>query len=271
MVATPIGNLEDITLRAMRILKEVDLIASEDTRHTKKLLSHLDIRTPLFSYYREKEQEKAELLVEKMLAGKNVALVSDAGTPGISDPGAVLVNAARQAGIPIVPVPGPAALTAALSVSGLLGTAFAFYGFLPSSKGRRRKFLQSLVLQSGALVFYESPKRIIGLLKDCLDILGDRSLFVARELTKLHEETLIGDLSEIIDDLSRRTQIKGEFVVIITGADIKEKPQDEDFEKLLVWYKKSGSSLKDAVKTVTADLGLSRSAVYQKALKIWGK
>lgn len=271
IVATPIGNLEDITFRAMRILKEVDVIASEDTRHTKKLLSHFDIHTPLFSYYKDKEKQQAGQLVAKLLAGETIALVSDAGTPCISDPGAILVDEARKAGINIVPIPGPSALTAAMSAAGFQETSFSFYGFLPSAKGQRRKFLASISMQRNPVVFYESPKRIVACLEDCLNVLGDRHVFVARELTKIHEEKLAGMLSEITDAFGDRQQIKGEFVLIVAGAEPEEKTQGKDLDELLQWYKKSGRSLKDSVKALAGDLGLSRSEVYKRALGLWDK
>jgi 16S rRNA (cytidine1402-2'-O)-methyltransferase len=271
IVATPIGNLEDITLRALRILKEVDVIASEDTRHTKKLLSHFDIHTPLFSYYKDKEKQRAGQLVAKLLAGETMALVSDAGTPCISDPGAILVDEARKAGIKIVPIPGPSALTAALSAAGLQETSFSFCGFLPSAKGQRREFLTSVSMQINPVVFYESPKRIVACLEDCLNVLGDRHVFVARELTKIHEEILAGMLSEITEAFGDRPQIKGEFVVIVAGAELEEKTQGKDLDELLQWYKKSGRSLKDSVKALAGDLGLSRSEIYKRALDLWDK
>ena len=170
VVATPIGNLEDITLRALRILKEVDLIAAEDTRHTRQLLNHFDIHTPLVSYYREKEAERSEELVQKLLAGETIALVSDAGTPGISDPGAVLVKKAREAGVTIVPLPGPSALTAALSAAGIVDGTFLFLGFPPARKGQRQKLLSTFVEAPWALVFYESPHRIDSFLADVLEV-----------------------------------------------------------------------------------------------------
>lgn len=271
VVATPIGNLEDITFRAVRILKEVDLIASEDTRHTKKLLSHFDIHSPLFSYYKDKEKQRAGQLVAKLVAGETIALVSDAGTPCISDPGAILVDEARTAGIKVVPVPGPSALTAAVSAAGFQETSFSFCGFLPSTPSKRRKFLTSVAQLSSPVVFYESPNRIIKCLVDCLEVLGDREAFIARELTKVHEELLKGKLSELLESFSGRIKIKGEFVVVIAGADLAEKPDEEDLDSLVLWYRDQGVSLKDTVKRLTDDLGLSRSQVYQKALELWDK
>lgn len=269
VVATPIGNLEDITLRALRILKEVDLIAAEDTRHTKKLLNHFAIQTRLLSYYREKEMERGTEIVARLKAGENVALVSDAGTPGISDPGAVLVRLARQAGIPVVPLPGPSALTAALSAAGMEQHSFLFLGFLPSQKSQRQKLLRSLVSCEHPLICYESPQRIDGLLADALDILGNRRAFWARELSKTFEELQEAPLSEL-HALAAGRNNKGESVVIIHPGDAAGEPEGDNVEELLQWYRDhSGLSLKDACRRLAADLGLSRSQVYQQALAIW--
>lgn len=277
IVATPIGNLEDITFRAVRVLREVALIAAEDTRHTRKLLSHLNIHTRLLSYYKDKEVERAAVILEHLRAGDDVALVSDAGTPAISDPGSILVKKARTAGIRVVPVPGPSALTAAVSVSGFKSGSFLFLGFLPSPPAQRRKRLQPLAAGSEPIVFYESPQRIVKCLADCLDIFGDRLVVVARELTKIHEELLQGGISEVLAGLALREagkgKVKGEFVVMVAGGDgLVEVPTGEDLHELLVWYRDhAGSSLRDAVKRIATDLGLSRSEVYKQALKVWEK
>jgi len=268
VVATPIGNLEDITLRALRILKEVDLIAAEDTRHTGQLLNHFEIHTPLISYYREKEAERSDELVHKMLAGVTIALVSDAGTPGISDPGAILVQKARGAGIVIVPVPGPSALTAALSAAGIAESAFLFLGFAPPKKGQRQKFLSTFVESPWSLVLYESPHRIQGLLIDVLEILGDRQAFWGRELTKLYEDLQAGTISQLLERASTQRN-RGEFVLII-GPGVCRQVTGDDLEETLLWYQKNTEfSLKDVSQRVAKDLGLSRSDVYQKALQVW--
>ena len=268
VVATPIGNLEDITLRALRTLKEVDLIAAEDTRHSQKLLNHFGIHTRLISYYREKETERAHELVLRLQEGENIALISDAGTPGISDPGAILVRLARQAGIPVVPIPGPSALTTALSGAGLAESTFLFLGFLPSQKGQRQKILASLADSEHPLVVYESPNRMEGLLKDALDILGERQAFWARELTKSYEELQGGNLSGLLT-LAGSRRNKGESVVIICPG-LKSQAQGDNLEELLLWYRDhSGLSLKDACRKLASDLGLSRSQIYQQALEIW--
>ena len=270
VVATPIGNLEDITLRAVRILKEVPLVACEDTRHTRKLLSHLGISTSLCSYYKGKEASRAEPILKRLQGGDDVALVSDAGTPGISDPGALLVKKARELNIAVVPVPGPSALSAAMSVAGFEETGFHFVGFLPSRGAERRKFLKSLVSEKNLLVFYESPQRIVAALEDCLSILGDRRLSVAREITKIYEEFLNGSLADVVVDFKGREKIKGEFVVIVEGGGEEEEPTGADLDSLLIWYRdNSGLSLKDASRRVAKDMGLSRSQVYRKALDLW--
>jgi 16S rRNA (cytidine1402-2'-O)-methyltransferase len=269
VVATPIGNLEDITLRALRILKEVDLIAAEDTRHTKHLLNHFDIQTPLISYYREKEAERSEELVQKLLSGETIALVSDAGTPGISDPGAVLVKKARAAGITIVPLPGPSALTTALSAAGITDGTFLFLGFPPSKKGQRQKLLSTFVEAPWALVFYESPHRIQSLLVDVLAILGDRQAFWGRELSKVYEDLQAGSISQLLE-LASGKKNRGEFVLIVQPGSREQENKGENLEEILLWYQENTElSLKDVSRRIAKDLGLSRSQVYQKALELW--
>lgn len=273
VVATPIGNLEDITRRAVRILAEVALIAAEDTRHTRKLLASLDIHTSLVSYYKGQEVSRARSVIEQLLRGDDVALVSDAGTPAISDPGAILVQQAIAAGIRVVPIPGPSAITSAVSVAGLGESPFLFMGFLPSKKGDRHRLLRSLAGAVWPVVFYESPRRIIKALQDCLDVFGDRPVFLGRELTKLHEELFHATISSVLADLGARLQIKGEFVVII-GAAVPEKEGQNTGElgDILVWYRDHSSlSMRDACRKIAADLGLSRSEIYTKALAVWQK
>ena len=270
ITATPIGNLEDITLRALRILKEVDVIAAEDTRHTRKLLTHFEISTPLISYYREKEQVRSVQLVERILAGESIALVSDAGTPGISDPGAVLVSLAHKEGITVVPLPGPSALATALSVSGITDSSFLFLGFAPSKKSQRKTLLTSLTDHPHPIVFYESPRRIQGLLSDILQIMGDRTGFWARELTKAHEDLQAGKISALLE-LASGPKNRGEFVLIVHPGKII-RAEGENVEELLVWYRENTTlSVKDVSRKIASDLGLSRSAVYQNALVIYKK
>ncbi len=270
IVATPIGNLEDITHRAVRILGEVDLIAAEDTRHTRKLLTHFNIRTPLVSYYREKEASRAEELIERLLEGVDIALVSDAGTPGISDPGAILVKGARQAGIPLIPIPGASALTAALSCAGIESGSFLFAGFAPPKSAQRKKLLESLSGSVHPLVFYESPHRVGQFVRDAYGVLGDRTVLWAREISKKYEEIEETSL-ELLASRIGSEKIRGELVVIIHPGD-EEKPEAEALEDILVWYRdNSRLSLKDVCRKVAADMGIGRSDIYRQALKIWNK
>lgn len=267
VVATPIGNLEDISARCARMLDEVDLIACEDTRHTKKLLNHLRISTSVTSYYREKEQFKTTGLLKKLLGGLNIALVSDAGTPAISDPGSVLVRAARAEGIRVEPIPGPSALTAAVSAAGLEESGFFFGGFPPGKKGVRKKFFKGLTRLSYPLVFYESPHRIKSCLVDCYDVFGDRNGLLFKELTKLHEESFSGPLSTLSQQLP--ATVRGEFVLIILPEEAVPEERPDNLPQLIAWYKEQGSSLKDAVQAISQDLDLPRSQVYKEALAVW--
>jgi 16S rRNA (cytidine1402-2'-O)-methyltransferase len=221
IVSTPIGNLEDISIRAIRILKEVDLIAAEDTRHTGILLKHFGIQTPLTSYFQGNELKKKELILSNLRKGHRVALVSDAGTPGISDPGFRLIQAAIEDQVSIIPIPGPSAVIAALSVSGLPTDAFIFRGFLPHKSKKKRDLLSELKEVRETLVFYESPHRISETLKDILEILGDREMALTRELTKIYEEILRGKVTEIQTRIADR-QLKGEITLIISGK-LREK------------------------------------------------
>ncbi len=216
VVSTPIGNLEDITLRALNILKEVDIIAAEDTRKTTILLKHYNIKKPLTSYYEHNETFKTAVLIQKIKTGKNIALVSEAGTPSISDPGYRLVREAIRETIPIIAVPGVCAGIAALSISGLPVHRFAFEGFLPVKSGKRRNFLKKISNEERTLIFYESPRRIVATIHDILDIMGDRPAMLAREITKMHEELIYGLLSTILGSLEKRN-VKGEITLIVAG------------------------------------------------------
>ncbi len=216
IVATPIGNLEDITFRAVRILKEADLVACEDTRHTRKLLSHFEIQTPVTSYFEHNKLQKGEVLIRALLEGKNIALVSDAGTPGISDPGFNLIRSAIEQRISVVPIPGPSALAAAVSAAGLPTDRFVFVGFLPMKDGKKRRIIEGLKEEEGTLVFYESPfrvKKTLGLLHE---VLGDRPAVLAHELTKLHEGFFRGNLGDMIKDESAFVE-KGEWIILVQG------------------------------------------------------
>ncbi|MDD4356880.1 MAG: 16S rRNA (cytidine(1402)-2'-O)-methyltransferase, partial [Smithellaceae bacterium] len=214
MVATPIGNLEDITMRALRVLKEVDLIAAEDTRHSRILLSAYDIRTPLVSLHEHNERERSALMISKIVNGMSIAYVSDAGTPCVSDPGYHLAAAALENGIRVVPIPGPSAVIAALSVSGFPADQFLFYGFLPPKSNRRRLFLESIRDEEQTLIFYESPARIADTMQEIHEVLGDRQAVVARELTKVYEEIRRGKVSDIAAGMSG-SKARGEFTSII--------------------------------------------------------
>jgi 16S rRNA (cytidine1402-2'-O)-methyltransferase len=222
VVSTPIGNLEDITLRALRILKDADLIAAEDTRHTGLLLKHFGIQTRLTSYFEGNELKKREFILSRLKEGAQIALVSDAGTPGISDPGFRLIQIAIQNQIPVIPIPGPSAVITALSVSGLPTDAFLFKGFLPHKSSRRKDLLKQLEEVRETLIFYESPHRITETLKDILDILGDREMVLARELTKMYEEVLRGKVSEI-QKLIEGRRLKGEITLVVSGRTRKSK------------------------------------------------
>jgi 16S rRNA (cytidine1402-2'-O)-methyltransferase len=226
IVSTPIGNLEDISLRALRILKEVDLIAAEDTRHTGLLLKHFGIQTPLTSYFQGNELKKKEFILTQLRQGRLVALVSDAGTPGISDPGFRLIQTVIANEIPIVPIPGPSAVIAGLSVSGLPTDAFLFKGFLPHKSKKKRDLLNELKEVRETLIFYESPHRILETLKDIFDILGDRGMVLTRELTKVYEEILRGKVSEIQTRIGGR-QLKGEITLIVSGKTRKKHDEEK--------------------------------------------
>ncbi len=268
VVATPIGNLDDMSKRACSTLSQVDYIACEDTRHTRKLCSAFGISTPLLSYYREKEQERSELLIEHLLQGKQVALVSDAGTPGLSDPGAILVRKARKQGIPIQAIAGPSALAAALSIAGIAEGTFLFAGFPPSKRSARKKWLKDFKTLPYPIIFYESPHRIHTTLKDIFQIFGERRALLFRELTKIHEECLEGELSQLIDMTSGT--VKGELVLIIEGAESSHESKPDNLEELVRWYKtKHQASLRDTAKAISRDLNLPRSQVYQQILELW--
>ena len=226
IVSTPIGNREDITLRALRTLKEVDLIAAEDTRHTGLLLKHFGIQTPLTSYFEGNELRKKEFILSKLMQGQRVALVSDAGTPGISDPGFRLIQTAIEHQIPVVPIPGASAVIVALSVSGLPTDAFVFGGFLPHKTKKRRDLLEELADARGTLIFYESPHRISETLKDIHEVLGDRKIALTRELTKVYEEIIRGRVSEIQIQTGER-KLKGEITLVISGKTKHKKDSEK--------------------------------------------
>jgi len=263
VVATPIGNLEDISMRALRVLKEAGVVAAEDTRHTKKLLTHFGIDTPLTSCHEHNERGKSAHIVEKLLAGVDVALVSDAGTPAISDPGYRLVALAIENNVTVVPVPGPSAIVSLVSVSGLPTDEFTFMGFLPSKGGELRRLLQSLKGSSRTVVFYESPRRLRDALEAVIETLGDIHVVVGRELTKVHEEIIRGKASEALVKIAG--EIRGEVTLILRT---EESPVEFDLRGRLEELLRSGAKLNDAVKAVAADSGAHKSEVYKEALAI---
>ncbi|HVQ31339.1 MAG TPA: 16S rRNA (cytidine(1402)-2'-O)-methyltransferase [Vicinamibacteria bacterium] len=266
VVATPLGNLEDLTLRALRVLREVSLVACEDTRRTGQLLAAQNLKTPTTSFFEHNERWKGERILEQLRAGRDVALVSDAGTPGISDPGFRLVRDARAEGLPVVPVPGPSAVVAALSVSGLPTDRFRFVGFLPQRTLARQKALLELRADPDTLVFYESPMRLTAMLADAVAALGDREAFLCREATKLHEEYRRGRLSELLALLGERARIRGEIVLVVAGAGDERPVVTESPAVLVAQLQSGGLTRRQAVKQVAERLGLPAREVYRLAL-----
>lgn len=262
IVATPIGNLEDITLRALRILKEVDVIAAEDTRQTLKLLNYYNISKPLISYHRHNEEFKVNSIIDKLKLGENIAIVSDAGTPGISDPGEVAIKAAIEEGIKVVPVPGACAMINALIGSGISTDEFIFIGFLPLNKKLRKGKLKEVEESTKTLIIYEAPHKLENTLRDLKDILSNRKVVIAREITKLHEEFLRGDIDYIIE---KSADIRGEIVIII------EKSEEKEIEKVQIsiedqydLYEKEGLSKKDIIKKIAKERETSKNEIYMK-------
>ncbi len=263
LVATPIGNLEDITFRAVRTLREAGLIACEDTRHTRRLLDHYSIDKPAVSYHEHNERERAAELTAKLLAGVSVALVSDAGMPLVSDPGYRLVAAAIQNGIPVVPIPGASALVTALAASGMPTDAFYFGGFLPAKSGQRIRALKSLAEVEATLVFYEAPHRILDALADVEQTLGPRPVVVARELTKIHEEFVRGAAGEVRAMLAARDSVKGEITLLI-GRPAEPPPDSTPLDEAVAACMREGLSRMDAMKAVARRRGLSKRDVYRE-------
>ncbi|MCL0071375.1 16S rRNA (cytidine(1402)-2'-O)-methyltransferase [Thermodesulfovibrionales bacterium] len=264
VVSTPIGNLEDITLRALRVLKEVDFIVVEDTRRSLKLLNYYGISKPLISYWSAKEKVKTEVVIKKLRSGLSVALISDEGTPGISDPGYLLIKEAIEKNINITPIPGPSAFVAALSVAGLPAEEFTFIGFLPSKAAQRRKKLKELVLEPRTLVFYEASHRLLDTLSDMEEIFREREAAVAKEMTKIYEEILRGSISGILDMLEDRT-IAGEYVIVVEESKRDGVTMDEALEEVRALIKK-GKGRKEAVKSVAEEYGHSKKELYDKSL-----
>lgn len=266
LVATPIGNLEDITIRALNVLKSVDLIAAEDTRHTLGLLNHFNIQKPLISYYKETEKVKSNILIDKLLEGKNIAVVSDAGTPGISDPGEEVVKKAIENNITIIPVPGACAFVNAIIASGMNTREFSFIGFLSANKKERKEKLEEIKFETKTLIFYEAPHKLKTTLESMLEILGDREIVLARELTKIHEEFIRGKLSTILEQI---VDIKGEFVIILEGnsesksdvelAERNEKTLEEHYK----FYEDKGLNKKEIIKKIAKDRKTDKNEIYQ--------
>lgn len=271
---TPIGNLEDITLRALRILKKVKLIAAEDTRRTKKLLNHYHIDTKATSYHEYNKFKKAPYLVEILKNGQDIALVSDAGMPGISDPGYVLIDLALKSNIKIIPIPGASALITALVVSGLPIDKFVFEGFLPRKIKERKRYFRSIENEERTVIFYETPHRLKRALKDMLEVWGDRKIVIARELTKIFEEIIRGKLSQVLTEISTK-EIKGEITLVVQGG-IKKKEKDKiDFlkneyimQEYLKKLKNQGYSNKDIIKIAQEKLDIPKNLIYKKLLEM---
>lgn len=264
IVATPIGNLDDITLRAIQVLKNVDLIAAEDTRHTLKLLNHLEISKPLISNHRHNEEVKTDIFIEKLLGGQDIALVSDAGTPGICDPGEVVIKKCIEEGIDIIPIPGACAMINALVASGIDTREFTFLGFLPLNKKLRKEKLNEIEKSEKTIILYEAPHKLMSTLKDLEEILEDRQIVLARELTKIHEEFLRGNSKLIME---KAENIKGEMVLIIEKnekIDIKSNFESLSLEEHYKLYERQGLQKKDIIKNIAKDRGLTKNEVYQK-------
>ena len=262
VVATPIGNLEDITLRAIKTLKEVDLIAAEDTRHTLKLLNHLEITKPMISYHRHNEEIRCENLIKELKEGKNIALVSDAGTPGICDPGEEVIKKCIEEDIKVIPLPGACAMINALIASGISTKEFSFLGFLPLNKKNRKEKIEEIKNSNKTIIIYEAPHKLKNTLNDLSSILEDRKIVLARELTKIHEEYIRGTINELIE---KSENLKGEIVLIIEGNKIKEenKLNNLTLEKHFEFYKKQGLDKKEIIKKIAKDRNVSKNEIYQ--------
>ena len=266
LVATPIGNLEDITFRAIKVLKEVDLIAAEDTRQTLKLLNHYEIKKPLISYHRHNEDVKVDGLIGKLKEGKSIAVVTDAGTPAISDPGEVIVKEAIKENIPIIPIPGACAFVNALIASGLDTKEFAFYGFLSINKKIRKEKLEEIKKENRTIILYEAPHKIKNTLEDLRDVLENRKIVIARELTKIHEEFLRGSVEDIIE---KYKEPKGEHIILIEGNDKTEKEEELDklnemtIEEHYKYYEKKGLEKNEIIKKVAKDRKVSKNEIYK--------
>ena len=265
IIATPIGNLEDITLRAIRILKEVDLIAAEDTRHTLKLLNHLEISKPLISYHRHNEEIRTEELIKELKTGKNIGLVSDAGTPGICDPGEEIIKKCIEESIKVVPIPGACAMINALITSGISTKEFIFLGFLPLNKKSRKEKLEEIKNANKTIILYEAPHKLKSTLNDLSLILEDRSVVLARELTKIHEEYIRGTVKELME---KTDNLKGEMILIIEKNNKDNKEELNSLNNLTLeehynFYEKNGLNKKEIIKKIAKDRNVSKNEIYQ--------
>ena len=264
IVATPIGNLEDITIRALKVLKEVDLIAAEDTRQTIKLLNHYEISKPLISYHRHNEEIKSDILIEKLLDGENIALVSDAGTPGICDPGEEVIKKAIENEINIIPIPGACAMINALIASGIETKEFIFLGFLPTNKKNREEKLSQIEKSSKTIILYEAPHKMKKTLEDLQKILENRKIVLARELTKIHEEFIRKDIKDIINQIE---ELKGEMILIIEGNKNEENKLENNLNNLSLeahfdFYKNKGFEKKEIIKKIAKDRNINKNEIY---------
>ena len=262
LVATPIGNLEDITLRAIRVLKEVDLIAAEDTRNSLKLLNHFEIKKPSISYHRHNEDIRVDNLIEKLKQGENIAVISDAGTPGISDPGEVIAKEAINNGIEVIPIPGACAAINALIASGLDTTEFTFIGFLPLNKKLRKEKLDEIKNEIKTCIIYEAPHKLKNTLQDLKDILENRKVVLAREITKIHEEFIRGNIDDII---SKSENLKGEMIILVEGAKKQEEQcplNNLSLEEHYEYYQKQGLDKKEIIKNIAKDRGVNKNEIY---------
>ncbi len=274
LCATPIGNLEDITYRVLKTLKEVDLIGAEDTRHSIHLMNHFEIKTPMTSYHEYNKVEKAKILVEQMKEGKNIAIITDAGTPGISDPGEEIVRQCYEAGIEVTSIPGPAACITALTMSGLNTRRFAFEAFLPAEKKERQRILQELKNETRTIVLYEAPHHLVRTLKELQKVLGDREITLCKELTKIYEKAEKSTIEKLIEKYED-AEIKGEYVLVIQGKAFEEiqKEEQEIYLKITVEehmqkYLLQGMDKKEAMKQVAKDRGISKREVYAQVNKL---
>jgi len=261
--------MEDITLRAIRTMKEVDLIAAEDTRQTRKLLGRYEVSTPLVSYHDHNKENRTSALLEKLKTGASIALVTDAGTPSISDPGYYLVREAIRKAVPVVPIPGVSAMVAALSVSGLPTDSFVFIGFVPKKTAKRKRLLDQLATEPRTLVFYESPKRLLGLIRELLNIMGDREAVMARELTKVHEEVRRSPLSTMVKKISGRPTLKGECVLLLAGCKRERKVDRRTLQRAIRHLCQNRDwPLSEVVRKVAREYDIAKKTVYDEALKI---